>query len=94
MGTASHVLAIGGLGIQALAARAGLDGGSQGPLPPRQWQTEVQNWHYTGMAALQKSFIDGQSGPRTKGEAELFQYAPTPDHAEMCKGQVSLSFPD
>ncbi|KAF9636592.1 hypothetical protein BFW01_g7488 [Lasiodiplodia theobromae] len=51
------------LGISALTARQSLHSGTQAPLPPNQWQHEVQHWHDTSLAVLQRQVIELANGP-------------------------------
>lgn len=83
---AFHPIAV--LGIQALTARNSITGGHQAPLPANQWQLEIQHWHSSVMAHLQRQFLDAVTGPRDPRLETTFQFAETPTERELCSNQV------
>ncbi len=85
---------VSGLGIQALTARVGLDGGHQGPLPTNQWQLEVQHWYDTIMAQLQAQFVDTVKGPPNPQLEPVYRFAKTNTENQLCQNQVGSFYPD
>ncbi|KAF2122679.1 hypothetical protein BDV96DRAFT_4262 [Lophiotrema nucula] len=54
---------IDGRGSAALRAQEQLSGLNSLPLPPNQWQIETEYWFTTGLAKLQKYFVEYAAGP-------------------------------
>lgn len=54
---------IGGRGSAALRALEMVSGLFSGPLPADQWKTEVEYWFTTGLAKVQKGFVEYAKGP-------------------------------
>ena len=61
-------------------------GSAQLPLPSDQWTLEVEDWHTTVMAMLQRSVVDFATGP---SNTSWQQYIETPERnttvAELCQ---------
>ncbi|KAF1951516.1 hypothetical protein CC80DRAFT_528262 [Byssothecium circinans] len=78
------------LGASSIIARHGLGNNNQGPLPPNQWQLEVEHWVSSSLASLQGSFVEAGNGPNAA--YQRFRVAPntTAEHA-LCKAQKIMS---
>jgi len=81
-----HPVAV--LGIQSLTARTSINGGHQAPLPSNQWQLEIQHWHASVMAHLQRQFLEAATGPRDPKLESIFRFAETPEERDLCSNQV------
>lgn len=82
---------VGNLEESALVARNNYIGGLQGPLPPNQWQLEVEHWQNTLLAYTQRLAVEYATGP---SDPAMEKYVPKPANAEgrySCKNQVSQS---
>ncbi|KAF2138368.1 uncharacterized protein K452DRAFT_256590 [Aplosporella prunicola CBS 121167] len=83
---------IAGLKAAALHARRYLDSGVQGPLPPDQWQREVELWWRTALTVLQMSFTEQATGPGSEEYARsLFRRPETAGGAKRCVSQMVRS---
>ena len=76
------------LGASVLLARNSLFQGAQGPLPPNQWQLEVENIVSIWMASLQAVFFEAASGPLDPA-LEPYTIRPNTTAAlKLCHSQV------
>ena len=76
----------------SLRARFGLVSGFSGPLPHDQWQSDVEGWHSSTLAAIQGSAVDAATGPASPA---MRQFWVPPDNQQgryLCHNQVSCSF--
>lgn len=80
---------VGNLGASALLARKYFQSGIQGPLPPDQWQREVEYWQATVMARMQRVLVEYATGPSDATMQDSVE-KPSDDKAQkQCKSQVS-----
>ncbi|OJD40710.1 uncharacterized protein BKCO1_1000451 [Diplodia corticola] len=80
------------IGSQSLSSSFTLYNGVQAPLPPDQWQRDVERWHSIMMASLQGSAVavaEGPSAPELRAE-----YRRPVDEREraLCRRQQLLCF--
>ena len=61
------------LGNSALKARSSFNQGTQGPLPPNQWQQEVLYWETIGLAIMQRTPIEAVAGPSDSSVQQYVQ---------------------
>ncbi|KAK4445305.1 hypothetical protein QBC34DRAFT_307051 [Podospora aff. communis PSN243] len=85
---AFHPIAV--MGNQALTARTSITGGHQAPLPNNQWQREVQHWHSSAIAHLQRQFVEAVTGPRDPRLETTFRFANSPTEKQLCSNQKVL----
>lgn len=77
------------LGISALRARNSLIAGSQAPLPSNQWELEVQGWHASSMAMIQRVLLEMATGP-SQPHLEKFWSPPFNEASKkICRNMVS-----
>lgn len=76
------------LGISALRARDTLTLGMQMPLPSNQWELEVQGWHHTSLAALQRTLLEMATGPFDTAMDAMWFIANTSTERKVCQNMV------
>jgi hypothetical protein len=76
----------------SLRARFALVSGFSGPLPDDQWQSDVEGWHSSTLAAMQGGAVDAATGPASPA---MRQFWVPPDNEQgtyLCRNQVRRSF--
>lgn len=78
------------LGFNGLLARKTFSHGVQRPLPPDQWQLEVEHWAAVAMAMFQRVSIEQATGP---SDASMYKHITRPStklQEHLCQSQVSF----
>ncbi|KAF2084695.1 hypothetical protein K490DRAFT_10084, partial [Saccharata proteae CBS 121410] len=78
---------VGSLGNSALTARDAMWSGLQGPLGSDQWQIEVQHWHATSLAILQRILVEQATGPEDTDVMAMMARPTTDAEWKRCKSQ-------
>jgi hypothetical protein len=80
------------LGVSALKARNMLEDALQAPLPPDQWQREVELWVAASLASIQGSLVEAASGPSSSNMVPFRVIPNTTEEWNVCNNQVSILF--
>ncbi|KAF2183496.1 hypothetical protein K469DRAFT_689964 [Zopfia rhizophila CBS 207.26] len=79
------------IGTSVLSARYNLAMGVNGPLPPNQWELEVEHLVGASLASLQSAFVESANGP-LREILKQFQVHPKDNEAmSMCTNQKIIS---
>ncbi|KAF2138635.1 uncharacterized protein K452DRAFT_204656, partial [Aplosporella prunicola CBS 121167] len=84
---------VGSLNSGALLSRNSMWLGIQGPMGERQWQSEVEHWHRSSLAVLQRLMIEQATGGKLS-DADISPWMTGPDGTaewKRCKGQLVRS---